>query len=218
VERPGYAAYVKEMEITAGKDHVVNVTLEKVDFGWLRVTGKTTKGAKVLVDGKPIECPDHPCKTKLPPGDYKVVLDREGFKPYEEQLSIKNATETQLAVKLNPRPSRVKAYVTFGVSTAFTIGAIITGVMSNSDYDSLQSDLDGGRLYQSSDSRITSGKVTAIISNSLWGLTAITAGLGVYYMFRDVRAAYYGEVKDTKIAITPALGPQMAGVQGKVRF
>ncbi len=104
------------------------------------------------------------------------------------------------------------------MSTAFTIGAIITGVMSNGHYDSIQQDLDNGSIYQSSDSRVTSGKVTAIISNSLWGLTAITAGLGVYYFFRDVGPASYGEVKNTKIAITPALSPQMAGVLGKVRF
>ncbi len=218
VERPGYATYSKDLDITAGKDHVLNVTLKKVDFGWLRVTGKTTKGATILVNGKPIKCEEHPCKKQLPAGDYKVQLERHGFKTFVEDLSIVNAAETQLAVKLNPRPSRVKAYVTFGVSTAFTIGAIITGVMSNSHYDSIQQDLDNGSIFQSADSRVTSGKVTAIISNSLWGLTAITAGLGVYYFFRDVGPASYGEVKSTKIAITPALSPQMAGVLGKVRF
>jgi tetratricopeptide (TPR) repeat protein len=218
VERPGYAAYVKELEITAGKDHVVAVELTKVKNGWLKVTGATTEGATINVDGKPVTCKEHPCQAELGEGSYKVEIVRKGFKKYLQAVTVKQATETQLAVRLMPKPSRVKAYVTWGVSTAFLIGGIVTGVMSKNHADSLESDLAAGKLYDSADSRLGSGKVTAIIANSLFGLAGLTGALGIYYMFRNEGEDSYGEARMNKIAIVPSLGPNSAGLAGHVRF
>jgi hypothetical protein len=218
VEQPGYAPYVQTIDITAGKDHVVNVNLKKVLFGWLKVTGKTTEGATVKVDGRLIDCKEYPCRTELPPGNYKVEIQRKDYKKYTHQISIKQATETQLAVRLNPEPSRLNAYITFGVAGALLAGAITTGVMSNNRKDSLESDLKGGRVYDSSDPRIDEGKITAIISDSLYALSGITAVLGVYYLLRNVGPDSYGETRTYKLAIIPALTPQMAGIVSQVRF
>jgi hypothetical protein len=218
VERAGYAPYTKEVEITAGRDHVFNVSLEKVDFGWLKITGKTTQGATILVNEKPIACDGYPCRTKLPPGTYRVKLKLKGYKDYAQDVTIIQASETQLAVRLNPAPSRVEAYITFGVSTAFLVGAITVGVMSNNRKNDLQNDLDQGRLFDSSDPRIQNGRILAIVANSLFALTGLTGGLGLYYLFRNVGADSYGESQTTKIAIMPSLSPELTGITGLVRF
>jgi tetratricopeptide (TPR) repeat protein len=218
VERPGYAAYVKELEITAGKDHVIAAELSKVKNGWLKVTGATTEGATIKVSGKPVTCAEHPCQTELSEGSYKVEVTKKGFKKYVEEVTIKQASETQLAVRLMPKPSRVKAYVTWGVSTALLVGGIVTGVMSKSRADGIEQDLAAGKLYDSADPRLSSGKVTAIVANSLFGLAGLTGALGIYYMFRNEGEDSYGESRTTKIAIVPAVGPTSAGIAGHVRF
>jgi hypothetical protein len=218
VKRDGYEPFVKDVNVTAGEVHEVEATLTKVTYGWLKVTGKTTKGAVIKVGGKPITCEEYPCRTKLAQGSYKVQLEREGFKSYAHDVEVTQATETQLLVKLNPKPSRIKAYVTFGVATLLLTGGIVTGVISNNAKSELQADLDAGKIYDSDDPRITKGKVTSIVANSLFGLSGLVAGLGVYYLFRNVGPDSIGETRRSKIAITPTLGPGAAGLSGKVRF
>lgn len=218
VEREGYASLVKEVDITAGDVHAIQARLEKVEHGWVKVTGRTTRGARVKLDGKPVECAGYPCRTKLAAGTHKVELERDGYKSYSHEITVSKATETQLAVRLNPKPSRLDAYITFGVAAALLGGGIAAGVLSRNAKNSLQDDLDGGRIYDSEDSRITKGKVTSIIANSLFGLGGLVGALGVYYLFRNVGPDSYGETRINKIAVTPTLGPTTAGIGGEVRF
>jgi len=226
VERDGYVAFTKEMNITAGDVHVVEARLKKVSFGWLKVTGKTTEGATVTVDGKPVKCDEHPCRTQLEVGQHTVALERKGYKSYEHQLEVKQATETQLAVRLNPKPSRLKAYISFGVSAALLAGAITSGVMSKNRQEDLEADLAAGRIFDSSDSRITEGKITSVVANSLFALSGLVGALGLYYMFRNVGPDSYGETRTNKVAETgaprwrlePVVGPDVAGLSGEVRF
>jgi len=225
VERDGYKSFSREVAITAGDVHVVDARLNKVSFGWLKVTGKTTDGAAIKVNGKPITCPESPCRTELPQGSYTVELQRPGYKNYRHELKVSQATETQLAVRLNPKPSRLKAYISFGVSAALLGGAIASGVISRTQKDDLESDLAAGRIYDSSDPRINKGKITSIIANSLFALSGVVGALGVYYMFRNVGPDSYGETRVNKVAdapptwvVEPALGPDLAGISGTVRF
>lgn len=218
VERNGYATFTKEIEITAGDVHALSARLKKVSYGWLKVTGQTTKGATIKVNGKPVECKEYPCRTQLAQGSYSVELERKGFKQYKHTLNVTQASETQLAVRLNPKPSRVDAYISFGVAAALLGGAIASGVISKNRKDDLEADLEAGRIYDSSDSRILEGKITSVVANSLFALSGVVGALGVYYLFRNVGPDSYGETRVNKIAIEPALGPSSAGLYGKVRF
>ena len=218
VERPGYEPYEKDVEIVAGKTHLMTVALERVSYGWLKISGQTTRGATLKVDGKPLTCNDYPCQTKISQGTHKVELSRKGFKSYVTDVSVQNAEEVQLAVRLNPTPSRIKAYVSFGVAAALLAGGITAGVLSNKRASSLESDLTSGRIYDTGDPRFTEGKVTAIVADSLFVLSAVVAGLATYYLFRNEGADSYGETRTNKLAITPTLGPGVAGIGGQVRF
>jgi hypothetical protein len=218
VEREGFEPVVKTVKIIAGEIHEVSATLKQVRYGWLRITGRTTTGSQVKINGKPIVCSEFPCRTHLAKGHYEVELTRPGYKPYSHQVQIAQASETQLAVRLNPKPSRVKAYVTFGVATALLGGAIASGVISKNARSSLEDDLEAGKIYDSEDERLIKGKVTAIVANSLFGLSGLVGALGVYYLFRNVGPDSYGETNTKKVAITPFLGPYTAGIGGNVRF
>lgn len=218
VERPGYETLEETVEIVAGDVQVVQAMLKKVSFGWLKITGKTTKGSAIKVDGKALKCPEYPCQTQLSQGTYKIELEREGYKSYSQEVTVTQANETQLAVKLNPKPSRIKAYVSFGVAAALLTGGIISGVISKNRKDSLEDDLNKGKIWDSSDARIGEGKVSSIVANSLFGLGGIVGALGVYYMLRDEGPASFGETRNNRIAVTPTIGPNTAGLLGKVRF
>lgn len=218
VARPGYMPFEKEIEVVAGKTHVVNFELKKVTHGWLKVTGKTTRGAKVLVDGKPFACSDYPCRGKVESGTHKVKIVREDYKSYETKIEVETAHEVQVAVKLNPKPSRLSAYITFGVAALALGGGIAAGVIANSTESELQDLVGQGGIYESNDDRLLKGKIAAISANALYALSGVLAGLGVYYLLRDDGPASYGESRDRKIAISPFLGPQAAGVSGMVRF
>lgn len=218
VEKPGYKPYVSELDIVAGKDHVINAELAKLTYGWLKITGRTTEGAKIKVNGRLIECNKYPCQTELAPGSYLVEIEKKNFKNYSEKVEIQETTETQLAVRLNPQPSRVQSYISFGFAAACLTGAIITGVMSNNRYDTLDDDRLAGRIFDNEDPRLSEGKIYAIVSNSLYGVSAIAGTLGIYYLLRNVGPDSYGETRQNKIAFTPIVGPQTAGLSGQWRF
>jgi hypothetical protein len=223
IERDGYEPYVRTIDITPGQDHVVDVNMQMVSYGWLKVTGRTTKGATVKVNGLALDCKEYPCRAKIAPGSYKVELIRKGFKKYTQRVSISRATETQLAVRLHPAPSRLKAYFSFGAHAALLTGAIVTAVMSKNRRDSLQQDYangqaNGGYLYTSGDPRLSSGRLNAIVADSLFALAGVTGALGFYYLFRNVGPDSYGEARVNKVVWTPLVSPQVAGVAGQVRF
>ncbi|MCK5796600.1 MAG: PEGA domain-containing protein [Deltaproteobacteria bacterium] len=220
IERPGFEPFIKELTVIAGKTHVVNFTLQKVGHGWLKITGRTTHGAAIKVDGQPFRCDndEYPCHGKIAKGTHKVTLMKEGHKTYETSIEVAPAHEVQVAVRLNPKPSRLKAYITLGVAAAVLGTGIAFGVMSNNRKSSLESDLQNGNIYDSDDSRLTEGKIFAIIANSAFAASGLVAGLGIYYLFRKEGAESFGETRTRKLAIMPLLSPHVAGVAGTVRF
>lgn len=219
VERPGYEPFVKTIKLIAGKTLLINAQLRQVSYGWLKITGRTTVGAVVKVNGKLIKCEGYPCRTKLPKGTHRIEMEREGFKPYlKEKVDIHQAEEVQLAIRLNPSPSRVKAWVSFGFAGALLAGGIVSGVISSNQSGSLEDDIAAGRVYDSGDPRFLKGKITALVADGLFAASAIVAGLGFYYLFRNVGPDSFGEIRRTNVSFTPVLSPEMAGVTGKVRF
>jgi hypothetical protein len=219
IERPGYEPYIKELEIIAGKTHVITFMLEKVKHGWLKISGKTTRGSQVKVDGKPFKCEeDYPCRGAIKPGKHKVRIEKKGHKPYETEIVVAIAREVQVAVRLHPKPSRVKAYVSLSVAAVLLGTGIAAGIYSNGKKSDLEDATGAGKLYDSDDSRLTEGKIGAIVANSLFALSGVVAGLGLYYLFRNEGPDSYGETRTRKIAITPIIGPSVAGIGTEVRF
>lgn len=220
IERPGFETYKKEINIIAGKTHVFTYQLNRVSYGWLKVTGRTTKGATVFVDDKPFRCETkgYPCRGKIDKGKHRVRLEKDGFKSYETTVEVEPAHQVQVAVRLNKKPSRVKAYITLGVSAALLGTGIAFGVMSNNKKNELQDDLAAGNIYHANDSRISDGRVYSIVANAAFAASGIALALGTYYLFRKEGPESYGENRDKKFAIMPIISPQITGLSTEVRF
>lgn len=218
VAREGYADLEREVNVVAGQTHVLKFVLEPVRHGWLRVTGRTTRGARVLVDGRAVVCSGTPCRTEVTVGDHRVRLEREGFKAYETRISVSKAEEVQLAVRLNPEPSRTKAYVSFGMAAALLGVGVGAAIVSSKRKDGLEADIKGGALIDRSDRRFLEGRVAAVVADSLFALGGVVGVLGIYYLVRNEGPDSYGETETRRVALTPLLGPTIAGVTTEVRF
>lgn len=218
VSRKGYEPFERDVKVVAGQTHVVDFKLAPVSYGWIKVTGRTTKGAAVIIDGKRAACADYPCRTRVGAGSHRVRIERDDAKPYGTTVTVKKAQEVQVAVHLNPKPSRIKAYISFGMAALFVGGGIATGIISNKRHDDISSDIKSGLLVDNNDGRFSQGKVTALVANSLFVLSGVAGTLGVYYLLRKVGPDSYGETRAHNIAVTPLLGPQVAGVSGEMRF
>ncbi|MFH1130631.1 MAG: PEGA domain-containing protein [Pseudomonadota bacterium] len=219
VEKRGYEPYEKDIQIVPGKTHVITTNLEKVKYGWIKITGQTTVGATIKIDGKPVKCSEYPCLTIAQKGKHKVELEKKGFKPYEfETVQVGQAEEVQLAVHLNPAPSKISAYVTFGFAAIFLGGGIACGVISNQQAGALERDIDAGNFVDTNDPRFNKGKVLAIVADGLFIASVLAGAMGIYDFFTDEGPASFGETRTQKIAILPTLGPNMAGLSGQVRF
>ncbi len=72
-------------------------------------------------------------------------------------------------------PSRVPAYVAFGAGGLAGIGAVITGLMAQSEYDELESSCGG----TCTDDETSGGKSLALTSTILTGLAVVGVGVGV---------------------------------------
>lgn len=218
VEREGYDPFEREITIVAGKTHVIDFRLERVRHGWIMVSGQTTRGATVTVDGKPLTCMSYPCRGTVAPGEHTVVVERDGYKSYETTVNVARAQEVRARVRLNPKPSRLKSYISFGMAAMLLGGGIAAGVISQDRKNSLEDDISSGVLVDSGDSRYSEGKIAAIVANSLFAVSGVAAILGVYYLFRKVGPDSRGDSVMRNVAISPIIGPNGAALRGEVRF
>lgn len=218
VEREGYDPFVREVTIVAGKTHVIDFQLERVRHGWIVVSGQSTQGAKVTVNGKPLACMGYPCRGTVAPGEHTVVVERDGYKSYETKLTVARAQEVRARVRLNPKPSRLKSYISFGMAALLLGGGIASGVISQNIKSSLEDDIASGVLVDTGDGRYSDGKIAAIVANSLFAVSGVAAILGVYYLFRKVGPDSHGDSVMRNVAISPIIGPNGAALRGEVRF
>lgn len=98
-------------------------------------------------------------------------------------------------------PNRTPAYVTFGVSGALGVGAIVTGVLASSKHRDLESSCAPG----CSESQVSSGRTLAWTSTILTGLFVVGAGVGtVLWVTAD------GPERPARRKLGVALGPTSA--------
>ena len=217
VSAPGYARMKNVVNIVSGRTHKVHFPLVRLRIGWLSVVGASASGADVLVNGKK-RC-TVPCdRVKLPPGEHDVVVRKKGMKPASTKVDIVRIEQTMARVRLQKKPSRVSAWVSYAFAAAFLAGGITMGYLSRQISDEIESDITNGVLVNSRDSRFQKGRIYAYVANGLFGVAGLAAIFGLYYSFasRGPKSAIHTARK--RITFTPQLGPNYAGFHGQLRF
>jgi len=215
VEREGYVAVQRTVTIERGQPHRVELALSLVPHGWISVeVNAPARGARVLLDGA--EACRAPCRLEAAPGDHKIAIEQPGLKRYRGLVRVERATETQLAARLSPAPSRISAYVSLTFSAALLGAGLYFGLKSRSEYNDLNRQVTAGRpLLASDDPRLSAGWTHAVAADALFGLGAVTALLGVYYAVRSPGADSRVETTTRSFVVQPVATPGGVGVVGR---
>lgn len=144
-----------------------------------------------------------------------LVVRRRGRKPLRSVIKVEQGRMTIVKIRMAKAPSRVPAYVLYGVTGAILGGAIYSAVTAKKLKDDYQADLDAGRLVTSHDSRLEKGKIYSIVADSLFGASILMGGLALYYQFRNPGPKSRAGFVIRGVSLTPSFGPGTIALSGR---
>lgn len=243
VEMDGYEPLERTVTVETSRPAELRVELERVDWGELELL-TNVDGATYELDGRPAGTLGFGrwgegiagALEVLPAGRHTVTVLAEGMKDYSETLEIEGGRRTKLLVRLNPEPSRVSAWVSFGAAAAlFAAGGAFGGVALDI-HDGVTADRDAGRL-DNNDPRLLDGLLWSVGADVAFVAGAVMAGLGLYYALRDPLPESEGRREEPRdfaaiegwessgpppderpVEVAPTLGPTGFGLGLEVRF
>lgn len=129
VKRPGYAAFVKKVQIPGGKTVEVEAKLTAVSA--VLTVSSDVAGAQVLLNGRSIgTVPLH--EIEVPPGPAEIAVIKEGFREETQKINFVAGKEYPISVKFNVPPPTVLTASDRPVDTRLTPdvggGNPVTGV------------------------------------------------------------------------------------------
>ncbi len=181
VERSGWAPEERTVEVGLGEEVVVDVPLERVRFGRIRVVANVP-GAVVYVDGD--RAGTVPYEGEVPAGTHEVRVRAPDMKDWAEDVEIARGQLIPIRVRLRESVSRGSAWGLLTVGMLSAGGGVALGVMSQNLEDELEADRAAGMLA-SDDLRLRRGKWYAIGADAGFGLGGLLGLLSIYYFVRD---------------------------------
>jgi hypothetical protein len=213
VSKEGYTEYAGEVTIVAGKPTNLNVKLEEAAVGFVKVrVNETGTGAYVGLDGKRV-CDAAPCRFQSPEGTHTVSVGRDSKKTLFKEVTVIRKTETTVAVKLAPKPSRTDAILPFVASAVFAGGGFYLGKLSN-DEDEFKKD-DQGNFTTTKNKKKDYLKYGSYASYGVAGLSFLT---GVWYLIRDKGPPSTATIDSRDLSWAPAIGPGYTGVSAQMSW
>ncbi len=204
IERPGYETIEREFEIAVGDDVRVEVALERVSYGRLRVVGNL-RGAHVFIDE--VEVGAVPWEGQVEGGTHRLRVAYDGMKDWETTVEVVRGQLRPIRVRLRPAMGRGGAIAAGIIGGLFLGGAIGTSVYVDDLYAQLGRERDAG-LLQSDDSRLEVGFWMSIAQYVGYGVAGISAALTLFYAVYDDLPPSEGTVLDARDwTLLPMLSP-----------
>jgi tetratricopeptide (TPR) repeat protein len=110
------------------------------------------------------------------------------------------------------QPNRLPAYIAFGVGGLAAAGAVLTGVLAQSEYD----DLEQRCAPNCPDDEVSSGKTLALTSTILTGVAVVGVGVGAYLFFTGQPVERAASARRWDVSLEVA--PERAGARAVWRF
>jgi hypothetical protein len=216
IEKAGYRPARQDIDVSPGTATQHTIKLDQGDNGWVSVSGRGTYGAKMTVDRK-YSCAA-PCRTEVPPGVHRVLIEKPGFEDYEADLKVDKVAETVVEVQWSPRPPKRAAWTTAILAAVFLGAGIYAGYQSGQRLDGIRSDSAlPNSMVDSSDSRFSRGKYEAIAADALFGIAAILA-VSATVSFLSHGPESTGMVDQRNVSLGPSATPNGAGLSAWGRF
>jgi len=224
VQKAGYEAAQKEIEVEPGTATTHTVNLELISYGILKAGSKASEGGKLFIDGTQV-C-TLPCEQQLKPGEHVLKVQREGMENYDGKLAVNRADATFMDLGYSPKPSRVKAWTEAVFSAALFAGGIYLGVKGNQVKDDINNDIkDPSKLINTSDSRKNTGKYYYIGADVCLGLGLVTAALATWNFLESgppstatFKTTNMANPTSGKFSFAPMDVPNGAGMAATGRF
>ena len=181
----------------------------------LEIPAGAPAGLSAKSDGASVETS---APAALDPGDHEIRAEAPGHRPFTSRVSMSEGARVSLRVALEPEsrkdalppkvddpaPSRVPAYVAFGVGAAMFGGAVVTLVVRQSAIDSIESSCPNNVCPSSKRGDVTSAQDRAklmlplSIGFAVAGVAAV--GVGTYFLISP------GRKSGAALFVTPTVG------------
>jgi hypothetical protein len=244
VKLAGYETTERTVDVEMGGTQDVTVELERVRWGELEVLTNvdaatiTIDGEKTLIARADSEFGEGIFGTlvAVPAGAHRVLVAAEDMKDFEDEVEVSRGQRTRMLVRMNPSPSRVSAWVSFGVAAACLAAGGAFGGIALDIEDGIDRDREAGRL-DNNDPRILDGLLWSVGADSAFVVGAVMTGLGFYYLFRDPLPESEARAEEPQdfsaidgwapppdapaepaVEVTPTTGPTGLGLGLEVRF
>ena len=187
VVAPGYLQFAREVTFTEGQKEEIDVNLERVNYGELRIESNAPQ-IQVVVDGRPVGSwskGQKPLEVReLPAGPHRVSVSAQGRKPLVGTIDVPKGQVQLVHANMVVTPPRGAAWTQAILSGVLLGGGVYLGLESNRLYDELSTDRSAGILV-SGDSRVTRGKLFSVGADLALVGSAVLGGLSVYNFVRD---------------------------------
>lgn len=172
-------------------------------------------GAVVYVDGTERARLPRPDPIAVPPGSYRVLVQAEGYQPFESVVAVTAGAQVEVTVQMSDRvvpepttPQEGGGVSTIGIAVAagggaLLVGGAVTGILALGA---------AGDATTSDDSDADRARTLGLVTDILLGVGAAAAVTGVVLMF------VLGGDEDRATAVAPMIGPDRVGVGAIHRF
>jgi hypothetical protein len=189
--------------------------MEPTNSGFVSVVGREAKGGKLYIDGK-LAC-SAPCRTEVPPGKRKIVVEKDGKEDYAAELEVGRTTETTIDIQFSDKPPITRAVTSAVIAAAILAGGFYVGGLAKANKDGLNADIAAGLHVDNDDPRFLRGKLEAIGADVLFGLGAIVGITAIAGFFAHGPDST-GAVDQKSLGFTPTVGAGGGGVSAFGRF
>jgi hypothetical protein len=183
----GYESVTKSISLERGQQQELQVALERLSVGGLRVSSNVV-GAAVTLDGLPVGKCDKlevPLELQqLKSGKHRLRVTAEGRKPLEAEVDVPRGQYLPVHARLVVLPPHGAAYTQAIIGGVLLGGGVYFGLESNRLYGELRSDHSRGTLA-SDDPRELRGKIYSIGADVAFLGAAALSGLSLYNFLHD---------------------------------
>ncbi len=158
LEKFGFDPVEKTVDVAPGTAMQHHLDIKPSEKGWVNITGRGTSGGKLKVDDK-VACTT-PCRTDLPPGRHRILVEKDGMEDYETELEIARGIETSVEVQMSVRPPRTRAISTAVVALVLIGGGAYVGHLAKTTKTDISDDIKAGVLVDNDDPRFLRGKLS----------------------------------------------------------
>ncbi len=194
IEREGYQPVEREFDIAVGDEVRLDVTLERVTYGRLRVVGNL-RGARILVDG--VQVGAVPWEGQVEGGTHVLRVEHDNMKAWESTVEVSRGQLRPIRVRLRPAVGRGGAIAAGVLGGLFLAGGIGMSVYVNDLYNELDRARTAGTL-QGDDERLEVGYWMSIGQFIAYGVGGICAALSLFYALYDDLPPSEGTVLDAR--------------------